>query len=83
MKDKAKIEEVRQILYVTLEWIRQVSLNLYAFFPEKMSEVFKVLNLSHYIKNLEDWKLKDLREEKVDFDIEEKAPILFQKFELK
>jgi len=45
MKDEAKQEEVKTIMYTICESIRQVSLNLYPFFPEKMSEVFDALNL--------------------------------------
>lgn len=82
MKDESKLEEVKEIMYTICEWIRQVSLNLYPFFPEKMSEVFNALNLKDYKSRLEAWELKILREEKVVFDIKEKAPILFEKFEL-
>ncbi|NCO31492.1 hypothetical protein GW891_01405 [bacterium] len=45
MKDEAKQEEVKTIMYTICESIRQVSLNLYPFFHEKMSEVFDALNL--------------------------------------
>lgn len=82
MKDESKLEEVKEIMYTICEWVRQVSLNLYPFFPEKMSEVFNALNLKDYKSRLEAWELKILREEKVVFDIKEKAPILFEKFEL-
>lgn len=82
IKDESKLEEVKEIMYIICEWVRQVSLNLYPFFPEKMSEVFNALNLKDYKSRLEAWELKILREEKVVFDIKEKAPILFEKFEL-
>ncbi|NVP17307.1 methionine--tRNA ligase [Candidatus Gracilibacteria bacterium] len=82
MKDESKLEEVKEIMYTICEGVRQVSLNLYPFFPEKMSEVFNALNLKDYKSRLEAGELKILREEKVVFDIKEKAPILFEKFEL-
>jgi methionyl-tRNA synthetase len=45
MKDEAREEEVKEIMYTICESIRQVAINLYSFFPEKMSEVFSSLNL--------------------------------------
>jgi methionyl-tRNA synthetase len=36
MKDETKLEEAKEILYICLEGIRNVALNLYCFFPEKM-----------------------------------------------
>ncbi|MDR3150964.1 MAG: hypothetical protein LBU14_05275 [Candidatus Peribacteria bacterium] len=36
LKDETKLDEVKKILYTTLECICQVALNLYSFFPEKM-----------------------------------------------
>ncbi len=82
MKDDSKIEEVKQILYTICEWLRQVSMNLYPFFPEKMSEVFTSLGLVGYAEKLESWEFEALRVEKVIYDIKEKAPILFEKFDL-
>ncbi|MDD3646304.1 MAG: methionine--tRNA ligase [Candidatus Gracilibacteria bacterium] len=82
MKDESKLEEVKEIMYTICEGVRQVSLNLYPFFPEKMTQVFDSLNLKDYKTRLEAGELKTLRAEKVVFDIKEKAPILFEKFEL-
>jgi methionyl-tRNA synthetase len=82
MKEESKKEEVKEIMYTICEWVRQVALNLYPFFPEKMSEVFKALNLPDYENRLDSWNLKELRVEKVIFNIKDKAPILFEKFEL-
>jgi methionyl-tRNA synthetase len=82
LKDNSKLNETKKVLYTICENIRQVSMNLYPFFPEKMWEVFHALNLNNYVNLLENWKLKDLRTKKEVFDIKEKAPILFQKFEI-
>jgi hypothetical protein len=46
-----------------------------------MWEVFKALNLSNYVERLENWELQTLRNEKVNFEITKKAPILFERFE--
>jgi hypothetical protein len=46
-----------------------------------MWEVFKALNLNNYVERLENWELQTLRDEKVSFEIKEKAQILFEKFE--
>lgn len=82
MKDEAKQDEVRTIMYTICESIRQVSLNLYPFFPEKMWEVFDALNLKWYKEELESGKYNELRNKKETFYIKEKSPILFEKFEL-
>ena len=82
MKDEAKQEEVETIMYTICESIRQVALNLYPFFPEKMSEVFSSLNLVWYTEKLESWKYLELKNEKTIFFIKEKSPILFEKYEL-
>lgn len=82
MKDEERLEEVKIIMYTICESIRQVALNLYPFFPEKMSEVFASLNLIWYAEKLEQWKYNELKNEKVTFFIKEKSPILFEKFEL-
>jgi methionyl-tRNA synthetase len=82
LKDNTKIEEVEKILYTALESIRQVAMNLYPFFPEKMTEVFKALNLENYVEKLENGELQALRNEKISFNITEKSPILFEKFEI-
>ncbi len=82
MKDESKQEEVKTIMYTICESIRQVSINLYPFFPEKMSQVFSSLNLIWYAEKLEQWKYTELKNEKVIFLIKEKSPILFEKFEL-
>jgi methionyl-tRNA synthetase len=53
LKYEDKLEEFKEIIYITLESVRQVALNLYAFFPEKMLEVFRALNLPGYENRLE------------------------------
>lgn len=82
MKDESKQDEVKAIMFTICESIRQVSLNLYPFFPEKMNSVFDTLNLNWYAQRLEAWELNELRNKKVTFFIKEKSPILFEKFEL-
>ncbi|MDR1987457.1 MAG: hypothetical protein LBQ24_01480 [Candidatus Peribacteria bacterium] len=52
LKNKANFEDFKGILYTVLENIRQVALNLYPFFPEKMSELFQILNLNDYMDEL-------------------------------
>lgn len=81
MKDDSKIEEVKEIMYTICEWLRQVSLNLYPFFPEKMIQVLKALGLDYYAR-LEAWEFNDIRNQKPSFIIKEKAPILFEKFDV-
>jgi len=45
IKDESKKEETKKILSIVSESLRQVGLSLYAFFPEKMGELFKKLGL--------------------------------------
>lgn len=75
-------ELTRKNLYVLAEWLRQVWLVLYAFFPEKMIEMFVKLGLENYAVQLEQWKLKELRDKKEIFFIKEKGKVLFQRIEL-
>lgn len=82
MKDEKNIQEVINILYTICESIRQVSLNLYSFFPEKMTNVFGSLALKDYTKYLEEWKLEELKNKTEVFNIKNKTEILFQKFDI-
>lgn len=82
MKNDSKKEEVEEIMYTICESLRNVSMNLYPFFPEKMTEVFESLALSNYPDRLEKWLLDELRNEKVTYNIVKKAPILFEKFDI-
>jgi len=75
-------ETTREVLYTIAEWLRQVWLNLYVFFPEKMAEMFKKLGLQDYKKRLENWELEKLREEKPTFEIKEKWEPLFKRVEI-
>ncbi len=77
--DKQKAEYV---LYVLAEWLRQVWLNLYSFFPEKMWEMFERLGLENYVEQLEDWKLEELRNKTEIFNIKKQDWVLFERFEL-
>lgn len=82
MKEEEKQEETIEILYTTCESLRQIWLNLYTFFPEKMKKLFESLALKDYWNFLEDWKLKDLKNKKEKFYITEKSDILFEKFDI-
>ncbi len=76
-------EKARDILYIIAEWLRQVGLNLYVFFPEKMIEMFEKLGLKDYKTRLENGELEKLREEKVVFEIKEKGKNLFERIDVK
>lgn len=82
MKDESKIEEAKNIMYTILESIRQVTINLYSFFPEKMDDVFKSIALDNYKEELGSWKIYELRQRKEKYYIKEKSGILFEKFDL-
>ncbi len=82
IKDKNKIDETKKTLYILAEWLRQVWLNLYCFFPEKMWEMFEKLGLENYSFQLEDWNLEKLRNKKEKFIITKKWDNLFNRFEL-
>ena len=75
-------EKTREVLYTIAEWLRQVWLNLYVFFPEKMGEMFEKLGLENYKERLENGELGELRKEKVVFNIKEKGKPLFKRFDL-
>jgi hypothetical protein len=70
-------------LYTLAEGVRQVWLNLYAFFPEKMIELFLKLGLEKYDERLENGELQELRWETPVFNITEKWEPLFARFEVK
>lgn len=75
-------EETRKVLYTLAEWLRQVGLNLYPFFPEKMWEMFNKLWLEDYVEQLEEGKLIELRNKKEIFKITEKWEALFKRFDV-
>jgi len=79
IKDDEEI--TRETLYTLAEWLRQVGLALYPFFPEKMSEMFKKLWLKNYEILLQEWKLPELVERQEEFHITEKWEALFQRIE--
>ena len=82
IKNKENNDKVTWILYALAEWLRNVWLNLYVFFPEKMGEMFDKLGLENYVERLENWELEKLREEKVVFKITEKGKNLFERIGL-
>jgi methionyl-tRNA synthetase len=82
MKDESKSEEVQEIMYTICESLRQVGMNLFPYFPEKMAEMFAGLGLEKYSELLEEGGLEELRNKKETFKITQKCPILFQKFEI-
>jgi methionyl-tRNA synthetase len=79
---KENEEETRKVLYTISEWLRQVWLCLYAFFPEKMWEMFNKLGLENYVEDLESWKLQELRNKTETFNIKEKGEPLFLRFDV-
>jgi len=81
IKDPNKEQETKEVLYFIAEWLRQVWLNLYAFLPEKMWEMFNKLWLEWYVEELELWKLQELRNKKEIFNIKEKWEALFNRIE--
>lgn len=81
IKDEDKTQTI-DTLYSLAEWVRQVWLNLYPFFPEKMTELFNKLGLDNYASRLEKWELETLRGETPDFNITEKWTPLFARFEV-
>lgn len=82
IKDEIKLEETKEVLYTIAEWLRQVWLALYPFFPEKMSEMFKKLWLENYTERLEAGELEKLISETPTFEIKEKWENLFNRFEI-
>lgn len=82
IKDESKLEETREVLYTISEWLRQVWLCLYSFFPEKMWELFNKLWLDNYANELEEWKLDELRNKTEVFNIKEKGEPLFLRFDV-
>lgn len=82
IKDESKKEETKKILSIVSESLRQVGLSLYAFFPEKMGELFKKLGLEWYVEVLEAWKLEELRNKTEVFHIKEKGEPLFQRLDV-
>lgn len=82
IKDETKLEETKEVLYTIAEWLRQVWLALYPFFPEKMSEMFKKLWLEKYSERLEDGELEKLISETPIFEIKEKWENLFNRIEI-
>ncbi len=75
-------EGTREVLYTLAEWLRQVGLSLYAFFPEKMSELFIKLGLEDYNELLLSGKLAFLQEKQEIFKITQKWEALFQRLEI-
>ena len=82
IKEEDKQEETREVLYTIAEWLRQVWLNLYPFFPEKMWEMFSKLWLELYVEQLENWKLEELRNKQEVFNIKEKWEALFKRIDV-
>ena len=82
MKSEENLSEAKNILFTVCESLRQVALNLYPFFPEKMWKLFETLWLQNYSENLEGWKFVELKAKKENFKITEKPEILFEKFEI-
>jgi len=75
-------EGTHEVLYNLAEWLRQVWLWLYSFFPEKMWEMFIKLGLEDYDTQLNNWRLEELIEKKETFRIKEKGEALFQRIDI-
>ena len=75
-------KKAEEVLYVLAEWLRQIGLNLYSFFPQKMGELFGRLGLENYVEKLENWNLEELRDRTEVFKIEKKDWILFERFDV-
>lgn len=82
IKDETKLGETREVLYTIAEWLRQVGLALYPFFPEKMAEMFAKLWLEDYTQNLEAGELQKLIAKNETFVIKEKGDPLFLRFDI-
>lgn len=82
IKDESKTEEVIEIFYTIAESLKQVWMNLYSFFPEKMWKLFKKIGLEDYVEKLEDWKIEELRNKTEVFMIKEKWEALFLRFDV-
>jgi len=82
IKDETKQQETKEVLYTIAEWLRQIGLALYPFFPEKMSKMFVKLWLFDYEKRLKNWELQTLIWETPIFEIKEKWENLFNRFEI-
>lgn len=82
IKESEKQEETKSTLYTIAEWLRQVWLALYPFFPEKMAEMFNKLGLGNYQARLENWELEKLINETVIFNIKEKGNPLFARIDI-
>lgn len=82
IKEKNNNDKVQWILFAIAEWLRNVWLNLYAFFPEKMWEMFEKLGLENYVEKLENWELEKLRNKKEVFKITEKGKPLFARVDV-
>ena len=82
MKDENLLSEAKNILFTICESLRQVWINLYPFFPEKMSKLFETLWLENYSEKLENWDIEELKSQKEVFKIMKKPEILFEKFDI-
>ncbi|PZM83263.1 methionine--tRNA ligase [Candidatus Gracilibacteria bacterium] len=82
MKNDETLSEAKNILFTICESLRQVGLNLFPFFPEKMTKLFETLGLKNYFEDLQNGKLEELKNRKENFKITEKPEILFEKFEV-
>lgn len=79
---KTDEKKASEVLAVLAEWLRQVGLCLYPFFPEKMSEMFEKIGLEWYGEKLEKWQLQILLDKKEIFNIKERWNPLFQRIDV-
>ncbi len=75
-------EKATESLYALAEWLRQIGLLLYPFFPEKMLEMFEKLWLKGYQEILDWGWLDELIHKQEEFYITEKWEALFQRIDI-
>ena len=78
---KTDEEKTREVLYTLAEGLRQVSIHLYSFFPQKMNELQERLGLLDYKERIENGELQKLLEETPEFLISEKGEPLYKRIE--
>lgn len=81
LKDESLNEQTFDVLYTMAECLRNVWVNLFAFFPEKMDELLTRLGLPEYKNELLEGNRDELLERTEKFDIKEKWQPLYARFD--
>lgn len=82
LKDESLNAETANVLYTMAEALRNVWVNLYAFFPEKMTEMLERLGCEDYGDDLINGLANELLSRKEEFNITEKGQPLYSRFEI-